>query len=386
VRVTHLITDLAVGGAELMLARLVRKAMAGRIDASVISLGSIGPIGEELRSAGVPVFGLEMKPGRLTPLALGRLVRILRRLQPQVLQTWLYHADMCGLLAGTLAHVPNIAWNIRCAELDPRDHSRFLPPLLRTLAFASRWPAVVICNSNAGQRAHERLGYRPRRWEVIPNGFDTEVFRPRPEARQQVHAQLGVAENIRVVGVLGRFHPMKDHATFLRAANIVCHSHADVHFVAAGRSVSNNSALLEMRREMRLTNLVHLLPERNDAAQFLAGLDVSVSSSYGEAFPNVVAEAMACGTPTVATDVGDSASIVGDAGFVVPPRNPEALAASISKVLGLDGQTRAALSTAARSRIVAQFSLDHTASCYAHLYTQLARSDRSSPGEALCAE
>jgi glycosyltransferase involved in cell wall biosynthesis len=384
-RVAHVITDLDTGGAEIMLARLVKTFAGTTIDNAVISLGTRGPIGERIASAGIPVFSLGMRPDRPDPRALWSLIRLLRRIRPAIVQTWLYHADFAGLVAGTLARMP-VVWNLRCAELDPRDHSRSLSTLLRALALASRYPAAVICNSHAGQRAHEQLGYMPRKWAIIPNGFDTDAFSPCPAARGELRRELGLSDDAPLVGLLARFHPMKDQATFLNAARTVSTAKPDVRIVMAGRGVDTAPALNELVDELALHDRVHLLPERHDPSRFLAALDVSVSSSYGEAFPNVLGEAMACGIPCVATDVGDSAHIVGDTGQIVPPRDPAALAAAILRLLDMDNTRRATYGLAARARIVSEFSLERAAGRYQELYRDIAGQSASAPDEIVCAE
>jgi glycosyltransferase involved in cell wall biosynthesis len=376
--VVHVITDLDIGGAELMLTRLVEQPAAGPLRSVVVTLGSRGALADRIERAGAPVFALGVRAGTSAPRALWRLVRLLRRFRPDVVQTWLYHADLVGLLAATIARVPHVVWNIRCAELDPRDHPRSLPALLRTLAFASRWPDAVICNSEAGRRAHGRIGYTPRRWEIIPNGFDTNAFRPSRAAPSWLKRELGINDEATLVGLLARFHPMKDHATFVNAARIVTAANPNVHFVAAGRGVESAPTITRLVNDLELRSHVHLLPEQADAGRFLAALDVAVSSSYGEAFPNVVGEAMACGTPCVVTDVGDSARIVGDAGVVVPARDPSALAGGITRVLALAPAAREALGSAARERIVAEFSIGRVAGRYDRLYADLAGAQMTS--------
>jgi glycosyltransferase involved in cell wall biosynthesis len=302
-----------------------------------------------------------------------------------LIQTWLYHADLVGLIAGTLMWVP-VVWNIRCADLDPQDHPRTLPWLLRVLARASRRPAAVIVNSSAGRRAHDALGYRPRRWELIPNGFDTDVFQPNVAARAMLRTEVGLSDATPLVGLLARRHPMKDHETFVRAAAIVAAREPQVHFVAAGRGVYGDRELVALIDQLGLTRRVHLLSERSDAPAFLAALDVAVSSSYSEAFPNVVAEAMACGTPCVATMVGDTADIVGECGVLVPPRDAMALAGGVSSLLRLDAQDRANMSRASRTRIESKFSLTSAVERYEQLYSDLMTASGTQSGQRPCAE
>ena len=368
-----------------MLARLVETFMGAGVENTVISLGTRGVLGDRIESTGTPVFSLGMRPGRPDPRGLWRLVRLLHRLRPAILQTWLYHADFAGLLAGRLARVP-VIWNIRCAELDARDHPILLMMLLRALAFASRFPSAVISNSHAGERAHEQLGYRPRRWEIIPNGIDTHAFRPCPAARSELRRELGLPADGKLIGLLARFHPMKDQATFLKAAQTVIAKKPDVHIVLAGRGIDVAPSLNRLLNDLDLRGRVQLRPERNDAARFFAALDVAVSSSYSEAFPTVVAEAMACGTPCVVTDVGDSAQIVGDAGVIVPPRDPAALAAGILRILDLSDTATAALGIGARERIASEFSLERAAARYKDLYLELAGRQMTRSDQSVCAE
>jgi glycosyltransferase involved in cell wall biosynthesis len=384
--VLHVITDLEVAGAEMTLSRIVTRPGRHTVTVAVIALGRRGPLAARIEAAGVPVFALGIRAGVSAAGALWRLVGLLRRFRPDVVQTWLYHADVAGLVAATIARVPHVVWNIRCAELDPRDHPRSLPTLLRTLAFASRWPDAVICNSEAGRRAHERIGYTPRRWEIIPNGFDTNAFRPSRDAPPWLKRELGISDEAMLVGLLARFHPMKDHGTFINAAKIVTAAKPNVHFVAAGSGVESAPAITRLLDDLELRGHVHLLPEQTDASRFLAALDVAVSSSYGEAFPNVVGEAMACGTPCVVTDVGDSARIVGDAGVIVEARHPAALAAGITRILELTAAARESLGSSARARIISEFSIDRVAARYDLLYANLMGEQMTTDDASICAE
>lgn len=368
-----------------MLTRLLERRDRARTEPHVICLSGEGPLAETLRAADVPVHALDMRAGRPSPSALRRLIALLRTIAPDVVQTWLYHADLVGTIATAAAGGAPLVWNIRCAELDSNDHPRSLQIVLRLLAWTSRRPAAVICNSKAGKTAHEALGYRPRRWIIVPNGFDTERFRPNPAARAALRSAIGVADEAPMVGLLARYHPMKDHVSFLRAARVVLDARRDVHFVCAGRDIERNEQLRTLVETLALDGHVHLVPEISDSASFLAALDVAASSSYSEAFPNVIGEAMACGVPCVATDVGESANIVGETGRVVAPRQPEKLAEAVLDLLAMAAADRQALGEAARARIVCNFSLDRVTRLYADLYDELAgRTTEMNP--LLCAE
>jgi glycosyltransferase involved in cell wall biosynthesis len=351
----------------------------------VISLSSGGSLAASISGGGIEVFemGWAKNTSNFGPFL--KLTRLLRRLKPDILQSWLYHADLLGLFAGMLNAVPSIAWNIRCAELDPRDLSWQMVAIRRTLALTSRLPTAVVCNSTAGELAHRSIGYRPRRWVVIPNGFDVSQFQPDAMAGTELRRELALRPDATLVGLLARYHPMKDHRTFLSAASQILSTGRDVHFVAAGRGVPESSDVREQIDHLGLGPRVHLLQERQDAARFLAALDVSVMCSSSEGFPNVVAEAMASGIPCVATDVGDAASIVGGAGVVVAPRDSAALAAGITRLLDLDVHARADLSLAARERIGTHFSLDAMAQRYEQLYLEMTGRREITMGAPACA-
>ena len=378
--VVHLITDLDTGGSETALVNLVSRLDSSRFSNAVISLTNRGRHGSDLDRLGVPVTELHMKPSRPSPMALWRLRQTLRRAHPDILQTWLFHADFLGLAAGRAAGIKRICWNIRSADLRPSDHPASLFFLLRILARLSSLPVAVVVNSHAGRAAHEAFGYHPRRWELIPNGIDVAAFAPSEERRNRWRQANGIARDTPVVGLVARYHPMKDHATFLEAAGAVAARRPDVHFVMAGRGVDpTNAALVAAVARRELAGRISLCGEVTDTASLFCALDVAVSASYSEAFPNVVGEAMACGVPCVVTDAGDSARIVGGAGVVVRTRDAEGMSAAMMRLLTMDPASRAALGREARARITADYSLDRMAKRYEALYDGL-RSPLSAVG------
>lgn len=367
IRVVHIITGLEVGGAEKMLCRLAASFDRRDIESTVISLTDPGALGAEIEQHGVPLISLGMRPGRFNLGHLLALRRTLRRLAPDIVQTWLYHADFAGLLAARFAGVPAVLWNIRCADMDDVDRSPSLRMLQRVLALLSPLPRGIVSNSRAGREAHERLGYHARAWHIIPNAVDTDLFRPDPGARAALLDEFGLPPSARLIGIVGRSHPMKDHATFLKAAGIVASACPATRFILVGRDIATNAELQQLAAAIGAGRVV-MTGERSDIARLLSGFDVAVSSSYSEGFPNVVVEAMACGTPVVVTDVGDSAAIVGECGVICPPRDPAALAAGITRVLGLSPAERTALVASARQRVLEHFTLPSTTAQYASLY------------------
>lgn len=380
IKLVHLITDLSIGGAEMMLYKLLGGMDRSRFHNVVVSMTGPGVLEERIRALGVPVLSLGMRPGAPDPPGFFRLIRFLGKDRPQILQTWLYHADLLGLLAGKCARVPAVVWNVRCSDVDLGKYSKLTAGVIRVLAALSPYPDVLVVNSEAGRRLHETLGYHPRRWDLIPNGFDLEVFHPDAAARPRFRAELGLASDALLIGLIARFDPMKDHDNFLQAAQCLLRRRAGVHFILAGRSVEPaNTALAAAVRARGLEANVHLLGERRDMAYIMAALDILSSSSYGEGFPNVLGEAMASGVPCVATDVGDCARVVGDTGRVVPPKDPSALAEAWHELIEAGPMVRGRLGLSARDRIAAYFSLPVITTRYEALYERLAKADSVRP-------
>ncbi len=374
IRIFHLITGLNTGGAEFSLYRLLAGMDRRLFESQVVSMIPVGPVGERIRLQGIPVRSLDLPPGRATRLALYRLGGWLRQEKPDILQTWMYHADLLGLLAARIAGLNTVVWNVRNSGMDASQYRPLLRIVVRLCAWLSGRPQVVISNSKAGREFHTRLGYHPRRWLVIPNGIDLAAFKPDPRARTGLRRELGLEPGAILIGQVARYHPMKSQADFLRAAGRLARDGIQAHYVMAGDGVATgNSILAETIRQEGLEGRVHLLGRRDDIAFVEAGLDILASASmFGEGFPNVVAEAMACGVPCVVTDVGDSAYLVGETGIVVPRGNPARLAAAWKDLVAAGPEKRTEIGAAGRRRVAERFSLDKTVLAYQDLYSELA--------------
>jgi glycosyltransferase involved in cell wall biosynthesis len=374
-KILHIIVDLDPGGAEVMLYRLLTRTDRARFDSRVLSLTTEGVVAERIRALGVPAASLGMRRGSINPIAFFRLVHFLRKERPHLIQTWMYHADLLGGLAARLAGNIPVVWGIHHTNLEPGENKPGTLRIARLNAFLSkRLPRRIVCCSHSTREVHARAGYADDKMVVIPNGFDLSELRPDPAARQEVRRELEVGERAPLVGMVARFHPQKDHASFLEAAKILHGRLPDVRFLLCGDGVTcENRALSDRVRQAGLADHAHLLGMRGDAPRLLAALDVAVLSSVGEAFPLVLGEAMACGVPCVSTDVGDAARIIGETGQVVPPRDPAALAAAVERVLNLEPDRRRELGMAARRRIEENYSLEKAAAQYQEIYREILR-------------
>ncbi|HNP84179.1 MAG TPA: glycosyltransferase [Nitrospira sp.] len=364
----------------MMLYRLMSRLDRTKFRPQVISMMELGPVGEKIRALGIPVRSLGMQQGIPNPLAVFRLVDWLKRDKPDLIQTWMYHADLLGSVAAKLVGGIAISWNIRHSDLSGEESKRLTHVTARLCAQLSRWaPQKIVCCSESARAVHTALGYAADKMVVIPNGYDLDTFRPDPAARRRIRLELQVPESAPVIGLVGRFDPQKDHRTFLRAAGLLHQKRSNVHFILCGESVTRqNASLMKWIDEAGIQNHCHVLGRRDDIPQITASFDIaSLSSSFGEAFPNVVSEAMSCEVPCVVTDVGDAALIVGESGMVVPTRNPTALADAWRNMIDLEPDMRTRLGSAARQRVMDRYNLSEIVSRYESLYEELACTGRS---------
>lgn len=339
-------------------------------------------IAKELRQEGIPVTALGGSAGVLLPHQLGRLMQTFRELRPEVVHSWMYHANVVaqGMAAlGRRDRRPAVITSVRASLDTPEADKMALRAVRRVDSWLSRWADAVVFNSRRSAEQHDVFGYSPERAEVIPNCFDTDRFRPKPEERESVRAGLGWNGAV-AIGLVARFDPIKDHRTFLQAARLVRTHSWECRFVLVGPGCDpGNRDLMRWIRESDVIESVYPLGERNDVAAIQGTLDVAVNSSTSESFPNAIGEAMACGTPCVVTDVGDSGFLVGDTGFVVSPGDPVALANAIIRMINLPIGERRNLGERARRRIMAEFSISSVVDKFATLYERCVSKRRARP-------
>lgn len=371
IRVAHVITGLGVGGAEMMLVKLIAGLDRGRFASRVITLTDDLALADRVRESGAEVSSIGLRTSlAAAPGGVRRLTRALREWRPDIVQTWLYHGDLLGGIAGRLIGVP-VIWNVQSSTIDTARFSRRTTAVGRICAAASRVvPRAIVSCSYAGMEAHVAMGYARRRFQVIPNGADLSVFRPDPESRASFREELGVGPDVRLIGIVARLHPQKDHGNFFAAAGRLAKTHPDVRFVPVGLGLDpGNEETMAMVRGAGVERQTILLGLRSDIPRILSGLDIhTLSSSFGEGFPNVLGEALAAGVPCVVTDVGDSCRIVGETGRCVPARDAEALANGWRELLDLPPAEFEALRVRARERAERHFSIEASVAQYEQLY------------------
>lgn len=372
-RVVHVITNLDTGGAETCLIELCR-GLGREHELTVVTLLERGVLAEEAEAAGARVIALGWRRALPRPRDLLRLAETIETCAPDILQGWMYQANLAVWAAARwLRSTAVLVWNLRQTPGHWESESPLTTRLIQAGAPLADQPAAVIVNAVANRDAHIALGYRPARWEWIPNGFDLARFRRDEVARARLRRELGAAESERLVGLIARLHPVKGQRRFLEAAAMLGSARGDVSYLLAGRGVdASHPEIAGWIRELGLEGRVRCLGERRDIPDLMNALDIVCLSSTSESFPNCVGEAMACGRPVVSTPVGDVRHLMGDAGVVVEDLSAKALARGIERLLASSDEERSALGGRARARIETRFSHAAMVERYRALYRQLA--------------
>jgi glycosyltransferase involved in cell wall biosynthesis len=371
-KIVYTIVGLTTGGAEIMLYRILSKINRDLFSPYVVCLMDRGTLGDRIEALGIPVYTLGMKTaGAPTPNVIWKLVNIIREIKPDLIQGWMYHGNLAAQFASLFVgkQIP-VFWNIQGTVYSLKLEKQMTAAIIKLSAYLSRFTSKVIHVSQVGKIQHEALGYDKKNGCVIFNTVDPSLFVPSEAARADIRAELGLPENAFLIGLVCRYHPMKDHANFLQAAAHLLQEYPDIHFALVGTGVvKENESLYQTIEQLGISHRTYLLGERSDMPRITAALDIASSASaYGEGWPLIVGEAMSCGVPCTVTDVGDSGLIVGNTGWVVPPKNPEALAKAWQESIELGAEGREALGKAARTRVIECFSLDSVVASYERLY------------------
>jgi glycosyltransferase involved in cell wall biosynthesis len=369
----HVITSLDTGGAELMLKRLIT-AHRSKPDYqhTVVVLKAMGEVGLQLQQLGIQVQALGMRSLLEFPRVLWQLLRRIRAAHPDVVQTWMYHADLLGGLAARWAGNRHVIWSVRCTAIPQRGLSA-TRMIVSFCSWLSRFvPSVIVCCAESARLVHIEKGYDRTKMVVIPNGYDLRIFDTDPALRRRARDAFGFAEDDIVVGTVGRFDPLKDYGNFVQCAAMLASQFERVRLLMVGRDlVRENQALWAWIAKTGLAHKFVLAGERSDIPGCLTAMDVFCLSSIAEGFPNVVCEAMAMKVPCVVTDVGDAAEIVGETGIVVASRDPMGLAEALRTMLNRGAVQRSRLGELARRRVEERYSIETVSGRFETIYDRL---------------
>jgi glycosyltransferase involved in cell wall biosynthesis len=372
IRIVHVISALYVGGTEMMLYKLLSRMRKDRFENIVLTLKEKGGFNKDFESRNISVYNVGDMGSVLRVSALIKLLKILRQIKPDLIQGWLSHGNLVvSLMSVFKPYRFSTLWNIRHTVFARGEIKRTTLFIIKFLSLLSFLPRKIIFNSKAGADDHYRMGYRRDKSCIIPNGFDTKLFMQSDKERSSVRSELNIPEEAMVIGLIGRFHPLKDHSCFLKAGAELLNNKRETYFLLAGRDVDwENRYLKHIIEKLGMSEKVFMLGERQDIYRITAALDIATCSSVAEGFPNVIGEAMSCGIPCVVTDVGDSAWLVGDFGIVVPPRNHEALCEAWLTLIEMGRAKRQILGEKARKRIEDYFSIEMIVKKYEQLYEE----------------
>jgi len=373
-KILYIISGLSTGGAEMMLYKLLSVIDRDTFEPIVLSLTDYGSLGKNIENLNIPVYKIEMKAGFPNPFKVWHFIKLIRKVNPEIVQGWMYHGNLAALLAKWV--LPNsvfLLWNIRHTPDDLKKEKLLTVMVIRLGAKFSSHPDGIFYNSNISAQIHKLLGYDNKNKSIIPNGFNCEQFKPSANAKSKLRHSLGLKKDILLIGLVARYHIMKDHITFLHSAGELNKIYPEIHYVLVGQGVDkNNPLLIKLIEDLKITKNVHLLGNRMDVDEVTAGFDIACSSSsWGESFSNAIGEAMACGIPCIVTEVGDSAWIVGESGIVVKPGDRKAFTDAMVTLIKMSSEERLRLGKLARNRIIKHFSLKQVVKQYEDKYQRL---------------
>ncbi|MBW8309554.1 MAG: glycosyltransferase [Candidatus Paracaedibacteraceae bacterium] len=356
IKLAFIITGLGRGGAERMLLKLLSSIDRPRFDARVFCLTTTADLRSEFEAFGIKVYTYQLNKPLLMLVSLWRFLKDCRQFAPHLIQGWMYHGNIFAWLAHK-GCPSKLLFGIRASLYDLNFERRLTRWIIRLGSYLSSSTDGIIYVSTVARHQHELIGYTSKKSITIANGFDLEKFKANPGFRLDYRQKLQLLDTNIAIGFFARFHKLKGFKDLLQAFASVHKKNPLTKLVLAGQHIDDqNIELKEIIAHYKLQQYVLLLGQLTHPERCLPALDLFVSPSLQEGFPNVVGEAMACGVPCVVTDVGDSALAVGETGMIVQPADPNALTQAILKIIEYP-EKLPAWGQQARQRIEENFSL-----------------------------
>lgn len=366
IKILHIISGLGPGGAQTCLLNLIKNTE--NISHSVISLGSQDIYHKILNELNVEYFNIPISTNIISIKNFFILSKYIQKCTPDIVQTWLYRADLMGTTANFLTkHKNRIIWSVRCSDMGGRYEKGMNFVLLKLLIRLSKIPDSIVFNSFSGAKFHISSGYSPENAVNISNGIDTEVFKSQISLKNEKRNELNIPENIFLAGYVGRYDDVKGHDDFL---NII-KKNLDAWGLMVGDGVTKSSRIREKIKSEKLSDRIRLFEQRNDIPEIMSTFDVFLSASRSEGFPTVIAEAMACEIPIIATNAGDTKKILGSDGFISPIGNINELSNNFLLVKKMSNSERQHLGGKLRKRILDNYSMEQMIKKYQDLYKKL---------------
>jgi len=379
--VLHVISGLGAGGAESMLYRLIKENQEQGMHSAVICLGEESFVADKIRALNVEILNLELHKHSIFNLPnLRRIIQISHRVNPDVVQGWMYHGNcVATVIKLVLARKSKLFWNIRQTVQSLSNEKRLTRWVIRINSLLSRWTDCIIYNSTHSRIQHESFGFNKSRGSIVYNGISLEEYCPSASISSRIKADLGIGETAVVIGHVARYHPKKDHLSLIKTLADPGFENMEIVFLLVGKNVdSNNRDLQHLLLDMGLNEKIMLLGEREDVPNLLKCMDILISSSaWGEGFPNVLIEAMATEVYCIATNVGESETILADCGSIVPPKNVPALTRALLTGITLPAQYRESIGRRARENVRRHYSISAIGHRYRQLYMHAIGGDKA---------
>lgn len=366
-KIVHIIVGLNVGGAETMLYKLLKYSDRSKFNFEVISLTDKGVFGPKIEKLGIPIHTLGIRKVSFNISAFKKATSLVKN--ADIIQTWMYHSDLFGYIIKNRSKKQKLIWGIRHSNLEKNDNKKLTLLIARINALLSSKVDLIISCSEHATYTHSEFGYDSSKIITIPNGFELETFYKDPNAKKSLELELQLPKNKPILVHIGRWNVQKDYPNLIKAIRLVHNKRPDINFLLCGTGIEeNNKELLNLIKENNIQRNIYLLGRRNDIPKILSAADGLISSSLGEGFSNVIGEAMACETPCIVTDVGDSAYIVDRYGMVVPPKNSQKLAEAVLKFFEKKEEERIEMGNLARERVINEFDIKKIVSKYQEQY------------------
>ncbi len=365
-RVAHLIVGLGLGGAETNLYQLLEHRTSTEIEYCVVSLGESHFYEEPIRRLGIQVTEVNLKRKPVSSL-----IQIMRQIKgASTLCCWMYHANFLGFFLGRLLGINRIIWCIRHSSIEAETNSKLTLRINRWCAKLSKRVTTVAYNGEKAREVHESIGYYKDNGIVLPNGCDCSVFCPEKNASEKLHDELGIPYNKKIVLSVTRNHPIKDIPTFVSAFSLLKVTHRGVVAVMCGNGVVKDEDLKRLchKNDLIIDQDIFLLGQRTDVNYLMAGSNLFVLHSAGEAFPNVLIQAMACKCMCIATDVGDVKSVLNNNSLIVKPGNPTELANKMAEVLSIPDMQADRIQQQLRNRVLSNYSIEKVINEYERIF------------------
>lgn len=384
-RVVHIISDLALGGSEMMLYKLLAHTDRRQFEPIVITLNIKDDLKERISAHGIPVYTFTMQAGFVASWQLLPLAWLLLKLKPDIIQGWMYLGNIVATLTNSLlGNRYPVVWNIRHSIPDQTQLSYRLRKLLQWGARLSTKPVQIIYDTKTHASQHQALGYCANHTKVIPNGFDTYLFRPNTYTRRLVRQELVIPKGSIVIGMIANYNSTSNHALFIQAATEL-HKHyknyKQVHFILVGREVTqNNLELATLKAQSGLPKQIHLLGERRDIPALLNAMDIFTLTTQDQGFPHTLGEAMACGLPCVMAKVDEANRLVSEDVYLLEHFAPSNLAALWDQWLKTDESTLKALGQRAIQCIKSNYTISQVTTQFQTCYHDIRSKNPTNEG------